>query len=428
MGLVVAHRYTLVGALIALVLSGCTSKSALEAPAPPSEQPVTTDTATDSGATDAGGAPDPSTAATVDGAEATPSECADVGDAQEPSAAATADEAEAPPAESTDVEDVQGPSAMATEDEPEVPNPCDQEDTEGWLDKSQEWIYETVCGSAMWFDGFFGNARADERSSNTFGRIGLSSFWDQRDGFDTKLRFRAKFALPSASNRASLMVGRGNEDEIIEERTTQMDTIPGNFNNIGDDSFMIGLGYSRGKGLNRGFKVSVGAKIRAPPEPYVKLRYTRAFNLTDSTLMRLRPILYWKTDEKFGATMHVDFDQLLNDRMMLRWANYANAAESKEIRGVEWESSLYLFQALSNRKALTYRTMVLGATGAEEPLLNYGVELRFRQRVFREWLFLELLTSLTWPKEFLTEERDANFGIGAGFEMYFGPAPDYFMR
>jgi len=428
MGLVVANRHTLVGALIALLLSGCASKSAVEEPAPPPEQPVTTDVAADSGATDVEDAQDPSAAATADETEATRSESTDVEDAQEPSAAATADEAEATPSESTDVEDVQEPSAVATGDETEEPNPCDQEDTEGWLDKSQEWIYETVCGSAMWFDGFFGNARADERSRNTFGRIGLSSFWDQRDGFDSKLRFRAKFALPSAKNRGSLMIGRGDEDEIIEERTTQMDTIPGNFNNIGDDSFMIGLGYSRGEGLRRGFKVSVGVKVRAPPEPYVKLRYMRAFNLTDSTMMRLRPIVYWKTEERFGATMHVDFDQLLNETMMLRWANYANAAETKDIRGVEWESSLYLFQALSNRKALTYRTMVLGATGAEEPLLNYGVELRFRQRVFREWLFLELLTSLTWPKEFQTEERDANFGIGAGFEMYFGPAPAYFMR
>jgi hypothetical protein len=332
--------------------------------------------------------------------------------------------------QSSDVDptEAQNPQPQATEAGSDDESPCEQVDSQGWLDKSQEWMYETVCGSAMWFDGFFGNARSDDRSGETYGRAGLSTFWDQRDGLDPKFRFRVKFALPTVKNRGSLMIGRGDEDEMINEQTTNMDTIPGNFNNIGDDSFLVGLGYSRNQGLKRGFKVSVGMKVRAPPEPFTKLRYFRAWNLSQSTLLRITPIVYWKSEEKFGATMHLDIDQLLNDTMMLRWSNYANAAESREIEGVEWESSMYLFQALSNRKALTYRVMVLGATGAEVPLKNYGVEFRFRKRIFREWMFLELLTSLTWPQDFLTETREANFGVGAGIDVYFGPAPEHWMH
>jgi len=302
-----------------------------------------------------------------------------------------------------------------------VEDPCEQDDTEGWLDGTQEWVYEATCKSAAWFDGFFGTARYDERTGETHGRVGLSGFWDERDKFDPSMRFRASFALPSVRERASLMIGRGDEEELIEERTTTgADSIPGNFNRI-DDSFLVGLGF--GSKSRPGFKFSVGAKVRAPPEPYVKLRYGKQFAFTESTLLRLRPIAYWRSEEKLGATLHVDIDQMLNEHMMVRWANYGNVAQ-EEVDGLEWESSLFLFHALSNRRAMTYRALVLGETKAEETLNNYGFEVRYRQRVLREWLFIEFIGGVTWPKFFINETRDANIGIGAGFEMYFGPVPD----
>jgi hypothetical protein len=72
--------------------------------------------------------------------------------------------------------------------------------------------------------------------------------------------------------------------------------------------------------------------------------------------------------------------------------------------------------------------MVHGETQAEVPLRNYGVELRYRQKILRQWLFVELITSMTWPREFLTEERESNFGAGIGVEMYFGPVPEHRLR
>jgi len=388
MGSVVTHHRFLAGAVVtAFVCSGCASRS---------------------GSTDADTPDDEITAASSASVAA-----ADTSDPQ----ATVAD-----PLDPTAPDGEQTATRPRRDELPELEDPCDQTDTAGWLDGTQEWVYETTCRTSAWFDGFFGNSRFDERAGNTFGRIGLSGFWDERDGFDPSLRFRATFALPAARERASLMIGRGDEDEMIEERTTKFDTIPGNFNQIDDDSFLVGLGFTGKK--RTGFKLSIGAKVRAPPEPYIKLRYRKHFALTESTMFSVRPIVYWKTEEKFGTTLHLDLDQMLADHLMLRWANFGNVAQGEEVQGLEWESSLFLFQALSNRRAMTYRLLVVGETQAEEQLNNYGFEVRYRQRVLREWLFLEFIGGVTWPKYFITEEREANIGIGAGFEMYFGPVPE----
>ena len=63
-----------------------------------------------------------------------------------------------------------------------------------WIDKLQRGLYGSVCGTALWFDGLFGNPRYDNDSDDTFGRLGLFENYDDRDGFDTKIRLRARYA------------------------------------------------------------------------------------------------------------------------------------------------------------------------------------------------------------------------------------------
>ena len=83
---------------------------------------------------------------------------------------------------------------------------------------------------------------------------------------------------------------------------------------------------------------------------------------------------------------------------------------------------------MSNRRALTYSVFVRGETEDEVKLQNYGVEMKFRHRFLREWLFVEYVGSLSWPKELMTEKREINPGIGVRFEAHFGPTPQSKLR
>ena len=324
-----------------------------------------------------------------------------------------------------------GPQEAADEPKEKL-SPC-REPVENaaatWLDKSNVGFYQAVCSSVAWFDGFFGTREYDRASAQTFGRVSLGGFWDERNGFDHSLRFRARYALPHLKERTSLLIGRGREQEIIKnEDAAPIDSIPSSFNSVEDDSFLVGLGYHRGSGIERGFDFSVGAKVRAPPEPYVKTSYRRAWDVSARTLISAIPLVYWRYDEGIGATLSVSVDQLLTRRMMLRWSNSGNISQDNQVEGVEWVSRLSLFQQLTNRRALTHGLLLHGETKSEVPIRNYGYEFRYRQRILRKWLFLQLSSSVTWPQDFIWEERKANFGAGIGLEMYFGPTPDAQLR
>ena len=98
-----------------------------------------------------------------------------------------------------------GPEAPAAAPSPETPVEyrCDKPGSEGQaaVDKFQRGVYLSVCGTARWFDGLFGTRRYDQDSDDTFGRMQLGGSWDDRDGFDERLKLRGRGSLPTAGKR-----------------------------------------------------------------------------------------------------------------------------------------------------------------------------------------------------------------------------------
>ncbi|MCC5793841.1 MAG: hypothetical protein JJT85_03795 [Chromatiales bacterium] len=325
---------------------------------------------------------------------------------------------DAPAAPAADMRE--GPAAPCIE-------PCDKEDPDELIDRIQEAVYMSVSNAADWFDGLFGNPRFEQDRDDTFGRVNIFQTWDDRDNFDTRLGLRVRLALPAMQNRLRLTLGRGDEQELIEERPSNTENpLPPSFRRVDDESWLLGLGYSQQSGARSGFDVGTGIRLRTPLDPYVRGSYRHNWVFDTDTMLRFRETLFWRNSLGFGATTQITLDHLLTSTLLTRWNNVGTIAE--ETNGLDWGSSLTLYQSLSNRRALSYTALVRGQTVAEVGLQDWGAEIRYRQRVLRQWLFVEFATSVTWPRETLDERRQINPGVGIGFEMYFGPVPDELLR
>ncbi len=309
----------------------------------------------------------------------------------------------------------------------------EREQSSSWLDRTQKRVFWTVCGATRWFDGFFGDrARYDATVRETNGRVGLGAFWDERVGWDTDYRFRADLALPAAEARlenwrGKLRLGRGTEEELIEDRgDDEVDSLPSRFEEVDDADWLVGLGFQRGQKLDRGFDFDVGVKLRLNPDAFAKARWLRNWNVTEETLLRVHQTVFWTRKRGLGETTQIDIVRLIGSNRLLRWGNVGTLSEDR--KGLDWTSSLTLFRGFSNRRALTYQAFIRGETGRQSPLQNYGIELRYRQRILRKWLFAELRGSATFPRYDFEPKRELNLGFGLFFDMYFGPVPEQEMR
>ena len=101
------------------------------------------------------------------------------------------------------------------------PNPVSPEaaQEEGILDTTRS----QVRGFSLWLgesvNDWFGDRPFTDGGKVTHGRLGLRNLWRQDEGWDTNVRFRARFDLPTLRDKAYVFIGRQNERELLPDQS-----------------------------------------------------------------------------------------------------------------------------------------------------------------------------------------------------------------
>ncbi|MEM8814225.1 MAG: hypothetical protein AAGE85_00210 [Pseudomonadota bacterium] len=298
-----------------------------------------------------------------------------------------------------------------------------QQDNAAMLDSTQVRIERLVYNSSRWFDGLFGSSSLECAGNVSRGYLGAGLRWDQRDGTRFRGRLRAKVALPAVSRRTRLIVGRGDADGFIDGSDEEdAQSLPDRFTEFDDQEFVLGLGYSRADGLRRGWDLGAGIKFSTPLDPYARVRYDLNPLVAERWLWRVSPQVFWQDSRGSGVSLINVVDFAASRKWLFR--SWTSLVEDKKSEGLEWASKFTAYYSISRRSALGLSAFRSGEREAEVSITDYGFELRYRRSVLREWFFVELLTSVSYPRELAIEERRRNFGVGVEFELQFGHWPE----
>jgi hypothetical protein len=289
---------------------------------------------------------------------------------------------------------------------------------DAWIDRLHSGLYRMTCTSASWFDGLFGNRRYDEEYRATHGSVTMGTLYSERDSFEPLLRFKARLYLPQLSSRFNAFIGRTDRDDFLTETQSDLYSLPETFNRNRDDSVFLGLGYNDRMTKRGSFDADAGVRLDLPLDPYIKgsYRYTRP--LGRRNLLRLRETIFWQNSEGFGSTALVEWNRVVGRDYLLRWGNSGTFSEESD--GVRWYSNLTMYQLIDSQRAFAYELAYNGSTDRDVPVTDYGVAVIYRQRVWRDWLLVELRSGVDWPRFELTERRRANLNAGISFELRFG--------
>ena len=286
-----------------------------------------------------------------------------------------------------------------------------------WLDRAQLWIFNSVWRSARSIDGWFGPEHPESEYQEARGSLIPSLLWDQYDGLQPRLRFNVDLPLPRLNQKFRAFVGRVNRDEYVTERDISSGALPNQIGRVEDDETLFGIRYQSPK-EGAHFTADAGVRLRFPVDPFVKGSYVFQHGDTNSTLFQLRETAFWQNSEGFGITSRFDVERGINMNWLVRGTISGTLSEESE--GVRGYTTLTVIRGLPNRRALAGQVFSRGEMGKEVPLEDYGFKFAYRRSIARDWLIMELRTSLTWPKEKPSESRNANFGVGIGFEALFG--------
>ena len=288
-----------------------------------------------------------------------------------------------------------------------------------WLDRIHQRVYDMVWRSTMRIDHLFGAQYGEETyQRGVTGSITPILRWDEFNQFDPKLRFSANLPLPQLNERFNIFIGRVNREELVTERGEQSSTFRRQFGPDRDEQTIFGISYRAPE--QQGWRLDGGTGVRLgfPMDPYVKGAVVFQRGAVEDLSFNFRQTLFWQQSEQVGTTSRVEIERLLAGPWLVRWIN--SGTISQESEGVRGYSSIMALRGFPGRRAFALALGFNGETNADVPLQDFGIKAAWRQSVLRDWLVLELRTSLDWPKEFPDQDREPSWGVGIGFEMFFG--------
>ena len=241
-----------------------------------------------------------------------------------------------------------GAAAQETDpgtDPASAPEPDSEEAS--WLDRGYETIDTRAQNLADWFDEFFGHAREVPDAPESQVRIRPAYQWDEQDDSDWKLRVTGKLYLPKTSDRLSLVFlgDQGSSDEDFYDPSIASDSSGG-----------AGVQYQvRSEEKSAAY---LFAGVKAGPKAKLGARYRYMQPFLEVNRMRFSEEVFWVGGDGFGSLTRLDFDHLLSEKTLLRWANRAEIREDSE--GWEWNTRLSWIRKLSDREAFRVFGFVRG--------------------------------------------------------------------
>ena len=284
------------------------------------------------------------------------------------------------------------------------------------LDTASRRLLQSVCGAALWFDGLFGE-RNLHAALISYGSIEVSTAYSEFEGSHTLVRFDARVQLPAMQRRLSLFVGLDDKDDFVRDRS-EGNALRSRRRTGDRNAFLAGLGFVVAATDTFQSEFKVGARNVQAPQAFVQNRfsYLAYSDKRNQVVARLTP--FWNTDDRYGVTGSTDVDHAIEEAFLLRWGNVATWTKAS----FDWRSAVILYQNLKGSRAMAYEIFVRGATGAPEPVGEFGSRVIYRWPVYQERLFLEAVLGYSWPRDDPTLDRDGSADVGLGVEMPFGLA------
>jgi hypothetical protein len=305
-----------------------------------------------------------------------------------------------------------------------LPDMCNQvAEPDKFPERFRSGVHELACRSFRWFDGLFGDEH-DFLEEAVGGKMSIGLSWNEFEGTGGRLRYRVRTDLPNFSSRWDAFFGRVDEDAFVSDtESVEESEFRRGLTSRDEPEWLLGLGYKDRSESGDGWDYSIGIRLRTPPRVFAKATFQKHFNFRPNLELNYRQTVFWRDGVGYGTTTYLDTSHELTHTNLSRYEFVGTLSE--ETDGTRWYAGHTWYRQLAHHKGLSLKTFVRGETSHVVPLQEYGFELTYRRQVARDWLFLNIGPTLTWPRELLEQKREASLGFSTQIEFEFGHQRGY---
>ena len=302
---------------------------------------------------------------------------------------------------------------IAPSTESSVPQ-TEQADHFEYVDAPRDYLSGKITSFASYIDRFFGGDRHFQESNQSVLRLNLTRVSGYGGDGNYKLAARLNLKLPVTEGRLRLLVETDPENNVADEPTKSSPvtdskvSVPGNL--------ALAVRFEKKEEVRWYFNTDTGIKfqgISAAPNPFVRARGSYSVP-KGKWQLKASESVYWFNTLGWGETTLLDLDRILSTQLLFRATS--NATWLNDTQNFNLRQDLTISHTLDDRTALRYQASVIGVSEPQLQVTDNVVQLFYRYRLNREWLFFELNPQLHFPRE---KNYSSSFALSIRLEMLF---------
>lgn len=305
-------------------------------------------------------------------------------------------------------------SSHATEDAEPPAEPVPDSRILDRIDGSRDYLSQKVVNFSKRIDQFFGDERYFQEHNKSVVQLYLNETIAQGGSSTFRFEGRAKLDLPAAKKRIHLVLesdpertttGEVNKDQPV---ALKGDAAPP------PEKYAASVRYEKAEEGLWHFSSDAGIKLRFPLDPFVRARGSYAIPIGEWRL-KITETLFWFGTIGLGETTQLDLERVLSPPVLFRATSTATCMQSPQ--NCALRQDLSIFHTLNERSVLVYQASVIGTNKPKLEETAYVLLMRYRYRLYKEWVFYEISPQLHFPK---TDDFNLNALLLLRMEMLFG--------
>jgi hypothetical protein len=275
--------------------------------------------------------------------------------------------------------------------------------------------------SATWLDSFFGDERYEAEINQSQFKVRFDAFREGSTGMDYRRpNFDLRLVLPQLRHKTRLVIS-GDQNEELETAASQPATPASQLAKGLEKSVTTALQFVPLETQRSNFSVRAGVKFHNGRLEMLlgpRYRYLVHYRLWD---VRFTQEELWTTDVGWQVRSRFDVERPLPNDLFFRTS--LEGIWTENVNGYPYTLSFLLRHPLDGNRALQYEWVNSFQTRPTDLLIEELFVFRYRQRFWRDWLFLEIAPQVRFPRDRRFEYTP---GILFRLEMVFGDIRNLF--
>lgn len=279
-------------------------------------------------------------------------------------------------------------------------------------------ISRGVLATASWLDSFFYDPRYATEENQSRMVLRLDAFEEKNFKADYSTHVQIKLRLPYLKNKAHLVISGDPEEEgEVNPGGTLGAPVRTDVNKdiTQNRQTSTSLGYFFKSDEKRNVNARIGLRYRDGDIVVFLRTHYRVLYKLDGWSLRLTQEFPWWSDTKWESYTAVDLERQFRNTYFFRTSAIGHWYDNQH--GYQYTLSAALVQPLSPRRALSYEWVNFFATRPTNKLNEVVLAVRYRQRLWKDWLFAEIAPQVRYPRG---RGFDNIPGIWYRLEMQFG--------